>query len=215
MTDGNSAVRADPAWFVDGFRSCPIMAVFRGLSPVDAVALATVAWDLGVLQVEVPIESTSAVRSLHAVIAAGRDRNMRVGAGTILSTEQLRVAVDAGAAYAVSPGFDISIITLADRAGLPVLPGVATAGEILRARAMGFVWLKAFPASVLGPAWFSAMAGPFPAQKFVGTGGVTGTNAKTFLAAGAAVVGVGSAFAEESEREQLREVIAAHNDCRP
>ena len=207
MTDSIGTNRGYPDWFTEGLRSAPVMAVFRGLSPARTVALAQRAWDLGVTQVEVPIESTSAIPSLEAAIAAGRERAMRVGAGTIITPEQLKAAVDAGAAYAVSPGLDPNLVTLADRAGIPVLPGVATASEILRAQAMGFSWVKAFPASVLGPDWFSAMKGPFPRMNFVGTGGLNGDNAREFISAGASVVGVGGAFSDERQCELLRELI--------
>jgi 2-dehydro-3-deoxyphosphogluconate aldolase/(4S)-4-hydroxy-2-oxoglutarate aldolase len=207
MTDETARVRNDPDWFTSGLASCPVMGVFRGLSPIATVALANDAWDIGVTQVEVPIESPSSLPSLVAAIAAGSDRGMRVGAGTIISAAQLRMAVEAGAAYVVSPGLDPSLIALADRAGMPVLPGVATASEILRAQSMGFTWLKAFPASVLGPGWFTAMKGPFPELNLVGTGGVNGHNAAELLSAGASVVGVGATLGETGQRERLMQII--------
>ena len=196
-----------PEWFASGLASRPVMAVLRGLSPADTVSLANQAWDIGVTQVEVPIEASTALASLAAAVAAGRDRNRRVGAGTIVSPDQLRSAIDAGAAYAVSPGLDPGLITLADRAGIPMLPGVATASEIIRARNMGFGWVKVFPAAQLGSAWFAAMKGPFPALKFVGTGGINGDNAAEFLSAGASVVGVGGAFGEPNQLERLIAVL--------
>jgi 2-dehydro-3-deoxyphosphogluconate aldolase / (4S)-4-hydroxy-2-oxoglutarate aldolase len=203
MTNPTATHRGYPDWFGAGFASCSVMAVFRGLSPADTVDLANVAWDLGATQVEVPIESANAVPSLEAAIAAGRDREMRVGAGTIVTPEQLHCAATAGAAYLVSPGLDPNLIALADRAALPMLPGVATASEILRAQSMGFEWVKAFPASVLGAGWFTAMKGPFPSVKFVATGGITGHNAADFLAAGASVVGIGRAFGDPTQLDRL------------
>jgi 2-dehydro-3-deoxyphosphogluconate aldolase / (4S)-4-hydroxy-2-oxoglutarate aldolase len=203
MTNPPTAHRCYPDWFSAGLASRPVMAVFRGLSPAETVDLANAAWDLGATQVEVPIESANAVPSLEAAIAAGRDREMRVGAGTILTPEQLRRAASAGAAYLVSPGLDPNLIALADREGLPILPGVATASEILRAQSMGFEWVKAFPATVLGAAWFTAMKGPFPSMNFVATGGITGYNAADFLAAGASVVGIGGAFGDPTQLDRL------------
>lgn len=183
------------------------MAVFRGLSPAETVTLANKAWDVGVTQVEVPIESSAAVPSLKAAIAAGRDRGMRVGAGTIVSSTQLHSALNAGAAYAVSPGLDPDLIAIADQAAMPMLPGVATPSEILRALNMGFEWMKAFPASILGPSWFTAMRGPFPTVKFVGTGGLNAKNAPEYLSAGASVVGIGRAFGDPAELERIVELL--------
>jgi 2-dehydro-3-deoxyphosphogluconate aldolase / (4S)-4-hydroxy-2-oxoglutarate aldolase len=211
-TDGTPpATRAYPDWFKDGLSSAPIMAVFRGLSPAETVRLAEAAWEIGVTQVEVPIESVDAIPSLVAAVEAGRDRGARVGAGTIVTPSQLRSAIDAGAAYAVSPGLDPNLVTLADRAELPLLPGVATASEILRAQSMGFEWLKAFPASLLGPQWFRAMKGPFPTVKFVGTGGMTGHNAGEFLSSGVDVVGVGGAFGDTAQVEKLKRILDVHH----
>ncbi len=201
--------RETPEWFEEELHAAPIMAVFRGAEPRKAVHLAESAWNIGVRQVEVPIESPDALPTLLAVIAAGRERGMRVGAGTIIGEEQLRACFDAGAAYAVSPGLDPIVIAAADRLTMPFLPGVATATEVLRALELGFRWVKAFPASVLGPEWFTAMRGPFPAVRFVGTGGITAWNAGTFLAAGATVVGVGSALGDDAQRDELARVVAA------
>lgn len=198
-------------WFDASLASCPVMGVFRGLSPRETVARATAAWDLGVVNVEVPIESVEALSSLRAAIDAGRERGQRIGAGTVTTIERLRAAHDAGAAYVVSPGLDPVLVEAAREAQLPVLAGVATASEILQAHAWELDWLKAFPASVLGPAWIAAMRGPFPTLKLVVTGGVDGHNAAEFLAAGASVVGVGSAFADPAQCEQLAVIIAEHH----
>jgi len=187
------------------------MGVFRGFSPTDTVRLAATAWDIGVAHVEVPIESPAAIPSLRAAVDAGRERGRRVGAGTIVTAEQLRLAIAEGAAYAVSPGLDPTLIVEADRASIPFLPGVATASEVLRAVALGFTWIKAFPASGLGVGWFEAMRGPFPEVRLVATGGMNGRNAGEFVSAGASVVGVGGAFADPAQRALLAEIISVHN----
>jgi 2-dehydro-3-deoxyphosphogluconate aldolase/(4S)-4-hydroxy-2-oxoglutarate aldolase len=88
-------------------------------------------------------------------------------------------------------------------AGLPHLPGVGTATEVQQAYRAGCRWLKAFPAAALGPAWLSALHGPFPDVRFVATGGLTVADAPTFLAAGARVVALGAALADPAQRAQL------------
>lgn len=203
MTD----TRTYPPHFTLGLAGCPVMGVFRGLPPVETVRLATAAWDIGVTQVEVPIESTAALPSLRRLVEAGRERGMLVGAGTIVSRDQLQAASDCGAAYVVSPGLDPELIARADEIDMPFLPGIATPSEILRAQNLGFVWLKAFPATALGKDWFAAMAGPFPGVRLVATGGITGLNAREYLHAGASVVGLGAAFADPEELERLATVI--------
>ncbi|MFV0433102.1 MAG: bifunctional 4-hydroxy-2-oxoglutarate aldolase/2-dehydro-3-deoxy-phosphogluconate aldolase [Leucobacter sp.] len=194
--------------FEQGLASCPVMAVLRGLAPVETVRLAELAWSIGITQVEIPIESADAVPSLAAAVAAGRERGRTVGAGTIVTREQLAAALEHGAAYGVSPGLDPELVGHAAEASLPFLPGVATPSEILLAQRLGFTWIKAFPATVLGCGWFSAMRGPFPHVNFVATGGVNGHNAAEILAAGASVVGVGSPIGDPEQRQALAELIA-------
>jgi 2-dehydro-3-deoxyphosphogluconate aldolase/(4S)-4-hydroxy-2-oxoglutarate aldolase len=83
------------------------------------------------------------------------------------------------------------------------VPGVATPSEVHGATALGCRWLKAFPAVSLGPSWFSAVRGPFPDVRFVATGGITPATARSFLEAGAAAVGIGSAVANAATLGEL------------
>ena len=115
-----------------------------------SLAVATRAWDLGITAVEVPVQSTADVEALRVVADAARERGLIVGAGTVVTVEQVRVAKDAGAAFTVSPGFDVEVVRGSHEAGLPALPGVATATEAQHALGEGLTWLKAFPAGVLG-----------------------------------------------------------------
>lgn len=101
------------------------------------------------------------------------------------------MAAQAGAQYTVAPGLDLTVLA----AGLPHLPGVATATEVPHARAAGCRWLKAFPAVALGPAWLRAITGPFPDVAIVATGGLRLADVPEYLAAGARVVALGTALA--------------------
>lgn len=184
-----------------------VMTILRGLPPDETVALAQQAWEAGVELVEVPIGEPHQVAALAAAVAAGAEQGKLVGAGTVISGEQVRAAALAGARYTVAPGLDVSVLAASLAAGLPHLPGVGTATEVQRAHGAGCRWVKAFPASALGPAWFRAMRGPFPGLRFVATGGVRVSAAGEFLAAGAQVVAVGAALADPAQRDQLRELV--------
>jgi 2-keto-3-deoxy-6-phosphogluconate aldolase len=85
---------------------------------------------------------------------------------------------------------------------IPYLPGVMTPTEVQAGLATGLTYMKVFPASVVGPHWVTTLAGPFPAARFVATGGVDAHNAAAFLHAGAYAVGVGSAL-EDSDQLPL------------
>lgn len=181
------------------FSGSPVMAILRGYSPERSVELAQLAWSLGISSVEVPIQNDEALEALRAVVRAAEPGGHPVGAGTVISLANVEQAKQAGASFTVAPGLDPAVIEAALESGLAPLPGVASGTDIQLAKALGLTWVKAFPASVLGTAWFSAMRGPFPEVRLVATGGITAGNASEYLAAGADVVAVGSALEDEAQ----------------
>lgn len=197
-------------WFPEDFFRIPVIAVLRGLTPHDAVKRATRAWDAGVEHVEVTIETPEAVSSLAAVASAAAERGVAVGAGTVTTTAQLDAAAAANASFTVSPGLDEGIVTESIRRSMPHLPGVATASEILRAKTQGLTWLKAFPASVLGPDWAKAMKGPFPDVHFVATGGMQVATAQTYLSSGISVVGLSSDFSSDDGALAVKQFLTSN-----
>lgn len=189
--------------FADIFGKQRVMAILRGLPADETVALATQLWDAGVTTLEVPIGTPGAVESLHAAVRAGEARGLLVGAGTVITPAQVRAAADVGARYTVAPGLDLSVLAASVAAGLPHLPGVGSATEVQRAYLAGCTWLKVFPAKALGPAWISAIKGPFPDIRVVATGGLKVSDVEPFLDAGTAVVALGAALADPAQREQI------------
>ncbi|MDT0304913.1 bifunctional 4-hydroxy-2-oxoglutarate aldolase/2-dehydro-3-deoxy-phosphogluconate aldolase [Streptomonospora wellingtoniae] len=175
------------------------MAILRGLPPADTVALAARAWDLGIGVVEVPARDPRGMEALRATVRAGAERGVPVGAGTVVGLRQVREVGACGAAFTVAPGFDPEVMAASQEAGMPHLPGVASPTEVQGVMRAGGRWVKAFPASVLGPDWIRALHGPFPDLRVVATGGVDGRNARTFLDAGADVVAVGSALGDPDQ----------------
>jgi Entner-Doudoroff aldolase len=135
---------------------------------------------------------------------AGRDRRCLVGAGTVRTVAQLRSAIEARAAFGVSPVFDPKIVAAALEAGLPFVPGVYTPTEADAAWRAGATFVKVFPGSSLGPSHVRELRGPMPDIEMIVTGGVNATNATEFLEAGAVAVGIGSALVRASARERRR-----------
>jgi 2-dehydro-3-deoxyphosphogluconate aldolase/(4S)-4-hydroxy-2-oxoglutarate aldolase len=194
--------------FEELFGEHRVMTILRGRPAAETVALANLAWDAGVELLEVPIGAPEQVDSLAAAVTAGAERDKPVGAGTVVTVEQVRAAARAGARYTVAPGLDPAVLAASLAAGMPHLPGVATATEVQHARGAGCRWLKAFPAAALGAAWFEAIRGPFPDLHYVATGGLTVQTAPAFLAAGARVVALGAALTDPAQRERLGDLIA-------
>ena len=193
--------------FEQVFADAPLMAILRGMGVARSVRLATTAWDLGIDAVEVPLQTPDDEQTLREVARLAAGRGKVVGAGTIITAEQIPRARRAGARYLVSPGFDAGLVREAWQHGVPILPGVATPSEVQAATSCGLRWLKAFPAHWLGPGWFRHIRGPFPGLRFVATGGMDAGNAAQYLAAGARVVAVGSALEDPAQLGQLAELL--------
>lgn len=189
--------------FDDILADISVMAILRGLPPAETVDIAARLWDAGVTVLEIPIGHPDQVASLRAAADAARERGLRVGAGTVITPEQVRQASAAGAQYTVAPGYDPGVLAASLAAGMPHLPGVGTATEVQRAWLAGCRWLKAFPAAALGPAWIAGLLGPFPDARFVATGGLTVADAPAYLSAGARVVALGAALADPGQRDQI------------
>lgn len=189
------------------FRHHRIMAVLRGLPEQETVTVAHQAWDLGVELLEVPIGQADQVPALAAAVAAGRERGKIVGAGTVITPEQVQAARDAGAGYTVAPGLAPRILSASIATGLPHLPGVATPSEVQHAQQLGCQWVKVFPASTLGPGWFQAIRGPFPNMRYVATGGISAAQAPDYLEAGADLIALGSAILNPDQHDQVAAIL--------
>lgn len=147
----------------------------------DAVPLARALLDGGVRVLEVTLRTPVALAAMAAIASALPEAI--VGAGTIRSVADAEAAKDAGCRFGVSPGYTSKLGHACRNLGLPLLPGVATASEVMAASADGYDFLKFFPATAAGGiALLRAWAGPFADIAFCPTGGITAQTAPQFLA---------------------------------
>lgn len=147
----------------------------------DAVPLAQALVAGGVRVLEVTLRTDVALAAIEAIARAVPQAI--VGAGTIRSAADARAAKAAGALFGVSPGYTAAVGAACRELGLPLLPGVATAGEVMAAQADGLSFLKFFPATAAGGIpLLKAWAGPFPDVVFCPTGGISLATAPDFLA---------------------------------
>lgn len=152
------------------------------------------------------LEVTLRTPAAYDAIRAMRDvPGAVVGAGTVVSAEQFDRAQDAGAEFAVSPGLTRSLVEHVTEAGMPYLPGVATAGDIMRGLELGLDHFKFFPAETAGglPA-LRALAAPFAQCRFCPTGGVDESNAAAWLAF-APVLCVGGSWVAKGTLREVEE----------
>ncbi|MGO4298947.1 bifunctional 4-hydroxy-2-oxoglutarate aldolase/2-dehydro-3-deoxy-phosphogluconate aldolase [Leifsonia sp. RAF41] len=134
----------------------------------------------GIRQAEITLRTPAALDALRSM---ARIAGLRVGAGTVLDAGQAEAVIDAGASFVVSPGLAEDVVAVCVRRGVPVVPGVATATEVMRARGLGLRTVKFFPAEASGgTAALSALASVFPDMSFVPTGGIGAARARDYAA---------------------------------
>ena len=159
----------------------PVIPVIVLQREADAVSLARALVDGGVRVLEVTLRTPVALAAMRAIVREVPEAI--VGAGTVRSVADAQAAVDAGCQFAVSPGYTSTLGQACHQLKLPLLPGVATASEVMTAQADGYDFLKFFPATAAGGIpLLKAWAGPFPDVAFCPTGGITPQTAAQFLA---------------------------------
>ncbi|MFD7370026.1 bifunctional 4-hydroxy-2-oxoglutarate aldolase/2-dehydro-3-deoxy-phosphogluconate aldolase [Streptomyces mirabilis] len=178
----------DLAATLAGARVMPVLTVpFTATAAPLADALAAG----GARCAEVTFRTPDAEQVLKAMAAHG---GLVVGAGTVLTPEQAERAVAAGARFVVSPGFDEEVVAKCRELGVPVVPGIATATELMHALRTGLDTVKLFPAEALGGLrTLRALAAPFPGMRFVPTGGIDASRLAAYLA-DPAVLAVGGSW---------------------
>ena len=189
MPDHSLAAR-----FVAANAKLPLVAILRGITPPEAEAIAQVLYAAGFRLIEVPLNSPSPFDSM-AIMRRALPDDALVGAGTVLTTEQLRVLKASGGELAVMPHSDGALIRAAKEAGLICVPGVATPSEAFAALAAGADALKLFPAELVTPSVLKALRVVLPkGTLLLPVGGITPDNMKPYIEAGAAGFGLGSAL---------------------
>ena len=173
---------------LDGHRVVPVV-VLDDPARADDLGAALVAGGLPVA------EATFRTPHAAAVLRRLADRgDLVVGAGTVITAEQVDRAHDAGARFVVSPGLSADVVRRCQALGLPVFPGVSTATEIIAALDLGLDTVKFFPAEAYGGlATVKALAAAFPQVRFMPTGGITAASAPDYLAH-PSVVAVGGSW---------------------
>lgn len=181
-------------------RAGRLVAIIRvpSLTPDDAVAMTEVLVESGVRALEFTLTSRGALAAVTAAAATAGDR-AAVGAGTVLSEDDVRAAADAGAQFVVSPNVAPTVIERAGDLGLLALPGAYTPTEIVTAVDSGARLVKLFPAQPMGVPYLRALQGPLPDVGLVPTGGVDLVDIPDFLAAGAVAVALGSSLVRSTD----------------
>ncbi|MDP3356423.1 MAG: 2-dehydro-3-deoxy-6-phosphogalactonate aldolase [Polaromonas sp.] len=171
----------------------PLIAILRGLQPREALPIGQALGGLGWTLLEVPLNSPDPMKSIHTLAAALPQA--LVGAGTVLTVQDVQQVHAAGGQLIVSPNFNPAVVREAVRLGLVCLPGVITASEAFAALDAGATGLKIFPAEMITPAVLKALRAVLPTDtRVLPVGGITPDNMAPYFAAGANGFGIGSAL---------------------
>jgi 2-dehydro-3-deoxyphosphogalactonate aldolase len=172
----------------------PLVAILRGLTPDEAVAIGGAVIEAGFRILEVPLNSPEPMRSIKLLSDAFGDRAL-VGAGTVLTTAQVNEVAGAGGKLIVMPHGDVAVIAEAKRQGLYCIPGIATPTEAFAAFHAGADALKIFAAEHISPAVVKAWRAVLPKTlALLPVGGITPENMGPYVAAGVRGFGIGSAL---------------------
>lgn len=193
-----------------------LIAILRGLEPAAARAIGDVLVEAGILRIEVPLNSPQPFESI-ALLAEAFGQRAQIGAGTVLTEDDVLNLKRAGGQLVVSPNCDPQVIAATKRAGLLSYPGVFTASECFAALKAGADGLKLFPAEILGPGGLKALRAVMPEDtKFFAVGGVGPDNFSAWMAAGANGFGIGSALfapgrSAHEVGQRARDLVAAYD----
>lgn len=176
---------------------CGVVAIIRMKDPAGLAGVVEALLAGGVRVLEVTMTVPGAVDLIRG-LASKLPPEFVLGAGTVVDAATADRVIDAGAKFLVSPVLRTPVIDVANRRGVPIMPGCFSPTEILTAWEAGADIVKVFPATALGPGYLRDLHGPLPQVKLMPTGGVTVDNAGDWIRAGAVAVGVGSALVDAS-----------------
>ena len=175
---------------VTQFKQFPLMGIIRGVEKNVIEPLTETVISSGLRTVEITMNTHDASGLIRQMVKAA-DGGITVGAGTVLSLEDLKAALDAGATFIVLPTFVPAVVEYCVSNAIPVFPGALTPQEIFNAWSEGATMVKVFPAGLFGPEYFKEIKGPLAEIELLACGGVNSGNIRTFFECGASAVAFG------------------------
>ena len=197
-----------------------LIAILRGIPGEMMPEVLDTLYDGGIRLAEITFDSTGRIPAsetaaqIHTA-SCRMENKMHIGAGTVLTAEQLHLTCEAGGCFVISPHTDIFLIDKTKSMGLFSIPGAMTVSEIVAAHKAGADYIKVFPASALGPSFFTQVLSPLPQVRLLAVSGVKAEEIPSYLSAGAVGFGIGSAIANRKlclagELDTMRKNAAAY-----
>ncbi|WP_068311568.1 2-dehydro-3-deoxy-6-phosphogalactonate aldolase [Polycladidibacter hongkongensis] len=193
-----------------------IIAILRGVQPHEALEVGAALVEEGINQIEVPLNSPQPLNSIARLAEVFGDKIM-IGAGTVLTRQNVEDVRSAGGSFVVSPDCNAEVITETKNVGMRSIPGVLTPTECLTALRYGADGLKFFPASIIGPSGFAAVSAVLPkGTKTYAVGGVGPANFADWFAVGVTGFGMGTGIykpgmSADDVRRRAKAIVQAYN----
>lgn len=193
-----------------------LVAILRGVTPTEVVAIGQVLIEAGITQIEVPLNSPDPLQSIAALVQQFGTQAV-IGAGTVLTVQQVEAVANVGGQLIVSPNCNVAVIERSKQLGLLSLPGVMTPTECFQALNAGADGLKFFPASLIGTSGLKALKAVLPnTTRCYAVGGVGAAEFSAWFKAGITGFGIGTALYKPNDSaqqvaERARELVAAYD----
>ncbi len=173
------------------FKKMPIMGILRGVELEAIEPLVEAVISSGLETIEITMNTADAGTLIQKAVKVS-DKRLAIGAGTVLSVESLKAALDAGATFIVMPTLIPEVVYYCAKNVIPVFPGALTPKEVYDAWNAGATMVKVFPAGLFGPEYFKEVKAPFNNIELMACGGVTPGNIKLYFSSGASAVSFGA-----------------------
>ena len=189
------------------FNKLPIMGILRGVNPKVIDHLIETIVSSGLKTIEFALNTPGSAATLSRAAKISKKR-LTIGAGTVLTMDSLKLALDKGASFIVMPTLIMDIVDYCVKKTIPVFPGALTPQEIYNAWRSGATMVKVFPAKFFGPSYFKEIKGPFKDIRLLACGGVTSENIKSFFESGASAVAFGGSIFKKEwlERKEFSRI---------
>ena len=175
---------------IEEFKNLPLMGIVRGIDLRDIEPLLESVIKAGLKTIEITMNTSGAEEIIKKAKSVSNGR-ITVGAGTVITTDDLDKALAAGAEFIVSPVLNKDIMDVCIDNNVPVFPGAFSPQEVCNAWELGATMVKVFPSSVFGPSYIKELKGPFDDVKIIAVGGVRLENINDFFASGADAIAFG------------------------
>lgn len=186
---------------IEKFKELPVLGILRGVQPDSIEPLVDAVLSAGLGTIEITMNTPDADKSIRRLVKVAEGKLM-VGAGTVLTLEDMHLALNAGATYIVLPTLVKDVVSYCVKNNIPVFPGALTPQEIYNAWQSGATMVKVFPSKFFGPSYFKEIKGPFNNIELLACGGVDSENINEFFDCGASAVAFGASIFKKQWLEE-------------